>query len=40
MTFLCRQGFELHFVLFSFNTFSFILVLQNNFFHIPLYKIE
>ena len=25
---LCRQGFEINFVLFNFNTFSFILVLQ------------
>ena len=26
---LCRQGFEINFVLFNFITFSFILVLQN-----------
>ena len=24
----CRQGFEINFVLFNFNTFSFILVLK------------
>ena len=30
---LCRQGFEISFVLFNFNTFSFILVLQNIKFH-------
>ena len=38
---LCRQGFELNFVLFNFNTFSFILNLQNNFSHSTLfYRVE
>ena len=29
---LCRQGFALNFVFINLNTFSFKLVLQNNFF--------
>ena len=36
LSILCRQGFALNFVLINFNTFSFKLVLQNNFSHSTL----
>ena len=40
LSYICMyHHYSVSFVLFNFNTFSFILVLQNNF-HIPLYKIK